>query len=61
MADTVKFQQFTTTAVDGDSATEQSDGVMVPDAFSDATSVPVSSRVQGVVCQPPDGDDRGKP
>ena len=61
MADSVKLQQFTSTPVDGDAATEQLDGVMVPDAFPDAPSVPVSSRVQGVVREPADGDDRGKP
>ena len=45
MADLVKFQQFTTPAANWNPTTEQFDGVVVVDAFSDAPSVSVSPGV----------------
>lgn len=49
------------TAADGNSAPEQPDGAVVSDALPHAARLPVPPRVQGVVLQPADGDDRGKP
>ena len=45
MADLVKFQQFTTPAANWNPTSEQFDGVVVVDAFSDAPSVSVSPGV----------------
>ena len=49
------------TAADRNSSAEQPDGALVSDALPDASRLPVAPRVQGVVLQPADGDDRGQP
>lgn len=48
-------------AADGNPAAEQSDGAVVPDALPHAARLPVPPRVQRMVLQPADGDDRGQP
>ena len=48
-------------AADRNSSPEQPDGAVVSDALPHAPRLPVPPRVQGMVLQPADGNDRGQP
>ena len=61
MAMFAEFQQYASLVVDWNSATEQSDGVVVPDALPHAPCVPVTQGLQRMVCQPSHWHDRGEP
>ena len=50
MAMFAKLQQYATSTINWYTFTKQPDGVMVPDALSDAPCVPESQRFQGMVC-----------
>lgn len=61
LADAAELSQPASAAADGHAAAEQSDGAVVADALSHAARLPVSPRLQGVVCQPAHRHDRGQP
>lgn len=58
MANAVEFLHGTTVTADRHTAAEQSDGAVVVDAFPNAARFPIASRVQGMVLESNDWNDR---
>jgi len=61
LADAAQLPQPASAAVDRHAAAEQPHGTVVSDALPHAARLPVTPRLQGVVRQPADRHDRGKP
>jgi len=61
VADAAQLPQPAPALADRHAAAEQPDGALVTDALPHAARLPVTPRLQGVVCQPAHRHDRGQP